>query len=297
MKNILIGNGLNLTNYNENSFLSKHNIYDRFIENLNKYWIIINKLVNLKELNIEPLKQELNSADGIETLAGKVFQYIYNKIELKRKFSWNDSYRLIEILGEISIKSIFFCENKFLIPKISDEYKSKIERIYDNIFTLNYIEDWDNNGNVKYLHGNLKKYVRKYSNIGSMLLSNNKQYLSFKEEEYEKIDFKDIVFMPTNSIVNKYNYIVQGLCPRDNLYPADDLVPYSGRDIYKYLDNLDNIDVFGMSPYGDETIIGKIKKIENKKIYVHNLNKAEIDEWKKYEIENCFVDSNEFLDN
>ncbi len=297
MENILIGNGLNLTNYNENSFLSAHNIYDRFIENLNKYWIIIYELVHLEKLNIEPLMQELDFNDGIEILAGKVFQYIYNKIELKRKFSWNDSYRLIEILGEISIKSIFFCENNFLIPKISDEYKNKIERTYDNIFTLNYIEDWDNNGKVKYLHGNLKKYVKIYSDIGSMLLSNNKKYVNFKETEYEKIDFKDIVFMPTNSIVDKYNYIVQGLCPRDNLYPAEDLVPYAGRDIYKDLDNLDNIEVFGMSPYGDETIINKIKKIKNKKIYVYNLNKFEIDEWKKYGIENCFVDSKIFLDN
>lgn len=30
MKNLLIGNGLNLTNYKENSFLESNEIYDRF---------------------------------------------------------------------------------------------------------------------------------------------------------------------------------------------------------------------------------------------------------------------------
>lgn len=297
MRNLLIGNGLNLTNYEENAFLRADNIYDRFIENLTTYWNIINKIVYQSKMDLGELIQKLDCKTGIEKLAGITFQYIYDKITSKREFTWNDAYRLVEILGEISIKSIFFKEDKFFIPQISNEYKNKIEKSYDNIFTLNYIEDWDEQGIVQYLHGNLKKYVSTYSDIGSSVLSNNKDYCDFKTNEYKKIDFKDIVFMPTNEIVNKFNYIIQGLHPRDNLYPADDLFPYDGRDIYKELDALENIDIFGMSPDGDESVIDRIKNIKNKKIYVYKLNEKEIKKWKNYGIEGSFIDSSKFLNN
>ena len=297
MRNLLIGNGLNLTNHTENLFLKPNEIYDRFINNLTIYWNIINKLVDQKEMNLESLAKLLNSNKGIEENAGKVFKFIYDEITLKREFTWNDSYRLVEILGEIAIKSIFFKENTFLIPNITDEYINKITTKYDNIYTLNYIENWYRGKNINYLHGNLKNYINSYCDIGSMLLSHNAKYCDFKTNEYIKIDFKDIIFMPINDIINKYNYIVQGLYPRNNLYPAKDLFPYAGRDIYKKLEHLENIDVFGMSPYGDEAIINKIKKIRNKSIYVYKLNNNEINKWKSYGIENCFIDSEEFLNN
>lgn len=295
MRNLLIGNGLNLTNYEENNFLISENIYLRFIKNLNDYWNIMNELVALNNIDLEKLLLILNKNDGIEKLAGKVFQYFYNEITLRRNFSWNDGYRLIEILGEISIKSIFFKNDNFLIPKIANEYKNKIEKTYNNVFTLNYIEDWDECGIVKYLHGNLIQYVTDYCDIGSNILSHNKKYSNFKANEYKKIDFKDIVFMPTNDYINKYNYIVKGLYPRDDLFPADDLFTYGGRDIYKDLNELENIDIFGMSPDGDEAIIKKISKIKDKRIYVYKLNKDEINKWKSYNIDDCFIDSSKFL--
>ncbi len=101
--------------------------------------------------------------------------------------------------------------------------------------------------------------------------------------------------MPTNNIVDKYNYIIDGLYPSNDLFPAEDLFPYGGRDIYKNLDNIDKIEIFGMSPYGDKTIIDKIKKIKNKKIFVYNLEQDQINEWEKYGINNCFIDSSRFL--
>lgn len=248
-------------------------------------------------MNLEKLIKQLSPKEGIEENAGKVFRYIYYEITLKREFTWNDSYRLVEILGEISIKSIFFKENLFMIPKITDEYINKITAKYDNIYTLNYIEDWDKSENLNYLHGNLKKYINSYCDIGSRVLSYNPEYCKFKINDYIKIDFKDIIFMPINEIINKYNYIVEGLKPRDNLYLANDLFPYGGRDIYKNLEKLENIDIFGMSPYGDEALIDKIKYIKNKNIYVYKLNGNEINKWMSYGIKDCFVDSKEFLNN
>lgn len=169
MRNLLIGNGLNLTNYEENAFLRADNIYDRFIENLTTYWNIINKIVYQSKMELGELIQKLDCKTGIEKLAGITFQYIYDKITLKREFTWNDAYRLVEILD--------------------------------------------------------------------------------------------------------------------------------GRDIYKELDALENIDIFGMSPDGDESIIDRIKNIKNKKIYVYKLNEKEIKKWKNYGIEGSFIDSSKFLNN
>lgn len=297
MRNWLIGNGLNLTNYEKNYFLAINSIYNRFINNLINYWELINKLFYQDKMDLEELVEKLDSSNkkGIEDIAGIVFQYVYEQIELKRKFNKNDSYRLVEILGEISIKSIFFKDNSFNIPKISDDYINKILNDYNKIFTLNYIEDWDKNSKVKYLHGNVKKYINSYCDICSSVLSYNKEYCNLRRGNYVKVDFKDIVFMPTNNIVDKYNYIIGGLYPSNDLFPAEDLFPYGGRDIYKDLDSIDNIEIFGMSPYGDKTIIDKIKKIKNKRIFVYNSDEDEINEWKKYGINDCFIDSSRFL--
>ena len=295
MRNLLIGNGLNLTNYKENSFLHSSNIYNRFIQNLHSYWDIICKLVYQNEMDINTLIYRLDPSDGIEKLAGIVFQYIYDNVILNEKFIRNYSYRLVEILGEISIKSIFFEDNIFKVPKIEDKYINKILNEYDKVFSLNYIEDWDKNNKVKYLHGNLRKYINSFSDIGSSVLSNNKDYILFKATEYKKIDFRDIVFMPTNDIISKYNYIIEGLNPGDDLFPADDLFPYEGRDIYKELDNLNNIDIFGMSPDGDDAIINKLKNIKDIKIYVFEMKTKEIEKWKNYGIKAEFIDSGKFI--
>lgn len=297
MRNLLIGNGLNLTNYDKNNWLAINSIYNRFVKNLMNYWELINKLFYQDKMKLDELIKKLENTDkkGIEDIAGIVFQYVYEQIELKRKFNQNDSYRLVEILGEISIKSIFFKDKSFNIPKISDEYIEKILNDYTNVFTLNYIEDWDKNGKVQYLHGNIKKYIDSYCDIGSNVLSHNKEYCQLRKGNYIKVNFKDIVFMPNNNIVDKNNYIINGLYPSNDLFPAEDLFPYGGRDIYKNLDNIDNIEIFGMSPFGDKAIIDKIKKINNKKIFIYNLNESEIIEWKKYGIDNCFIDSSKFL--
>lgn len=295
MKNLLLGNGLNLAN--NNKFLDSQEIHNRFIENLREYWNLINKLLAIDNTDCEQLIQQLEFKNGgIEKETGKIFDYIHDEVISTREFTANDEYRLIEILGEIAIKSIFFENNKFLIPKISDEYIEKIYQ-YDNIFSLNYIEDWDNKKIVKYLHGNLKKYISGNSNIGSKLLNNNKNYTIFKKEKYEKIDFKDIIFMPTNNFTDKYDYINEGLTLNDGLRLDNDVVLSDGRDIYKDLDILEELDVFGVSPDGDEALIKRIRNVKKLKIYVYKLeeNKNEKRKWESFGINADFPDSEDFL--
>ena len=295
MQNLLIGNGLNLTNYEKNSFLSANEIGSRFVTNLIHYWPLIEKLINAKNIDLSAALATLDLSNGIEILAGQIFEYIF--IKIKDSFNWNYCYRLIEILGEISIKSIFFKNKQFMIPEITHDYISAIEK-YDNIFSLNYIEDWDIHSRVIFLHGNLTNYIQNYCDIGSNILSHNNEYQNFKKDNYQKINFLDIVFMPSNKIVNKYNYIKQGLVLNKcglQLYPTDDLFSYDGRDLYSKLDNIDSIEIFGMSPYGDESLIRKIKQIKKIKIYVYNKNPKEIDAWINLGINAEFIDSKEFL--
>lgn len=70
--------------------------------------------------------------------------------------------------------------------------------------------------------------------------------------------------MPTNDILNKYNYIEEGLFPEKcglSVYPANDLFLYGGKDMYS------------------------------------DLNESEINKWREFGVNANFIDSKEFLKN
>ena len=69
----------------------------------------------------------------------------------------------------------------------------------------------------------------------------------------------DIVFPPSEVEKDKM-VCVTGIYPSDRLYPADDLFLYRAKELYTDLDLVDELDVFGMSPFGDESIIEKINE-------------------------------------
>lgn len=299
MRNLLIGNGLNLTN-KENDFLYNNRIVFRFKENLKKYYQIFKEMFRLTIDNFDGLLDSINENEGIEIVAGKVFDYIHDEVKKTGEFSWNDCYRLIELISEIAIKSIFFENETFKIPTISDEYQEKIKNTYNNIFSLNYIEDWDIENKVIYLHGNIKKYINNYCDISSKLLTHNDVYKKLKNKDAIKIDFSEIIFIPTNYLVDKYIYVEEGLVPQKcglNVYPANDLFPNGGRSIYEKIEKIESLEILGVSPYGDEALIKKISKIPQIRIYIYNLNQNEILKWKESGIEAEFVDSEEFLKN
>lgn len=176
------------------------------------------------------------------------------------------------------------------MPKLTQEYINKIEK-YDKVLTLNYIEEWDKKNKVIYLHGNLKEYC----DIGSKILSANNDYKKFKTKDYVKIYFRNIIFIPTNEFVNKEDYVSKGLLPSDRLFPAEDLFLFKTRDIYQTLDSIESIDIFGVSPYGDISLINRLKKIKIINIYVFNLNEKEIQEWEKHGIKYNFINSKDFF--
>ena len=78
---------------------------------------------------------------------------------------------------------------------------------------------------------------------------------------------------------------------------TNDLFPSSGMgDLYAKLDDMEKLDIFGMSPYGDEDLINKITKIKDVTVYVYDLkNNSEKDEWIKKVKNVKLKDSEEFL--
>lgn len=90
----------------------------------------------------------------------------------------------------------------------------------------------------------------------------------------------DIVFAPSEVEKDKL-VCVTGISPSNRLYPADDLFLYRAKELYADLDLVDELDVFGMSPFGDESIIEKINEKNLIRIFVYNKN--ENDETKVWE--------------
>ena len=71
-----------------------------------------------------------------------------------------------------------------------------------------------------------------------------------------------------------------GLVPSDFLYPSDDLFPEDSNPLYSQLEELDELDLLGMSPDGDQSLIDKIKEIKQEKrdnfkvsVYIRNYEK------------------------
>lgn len=281
MKSLLIGNGLNLAN--NNFYLNIDMVKNRFFTELKEKLVLFQKALYLDELNYDDIyKYIAKEYIGIEELAGHLFDYIQTKVTEKREFSENDNYRTIELIGIIALRALFIINNQFIEPQVTNSYTSKINK-YDKIFTLNYIESWDKNNKCTYLHGNISKYFQNYNgqSITTNILIHNPEIKDCFKNNPVVLDLGEIIFVPDNKKADKLSYVGTPYYPSNTLYPADDLFLKDFKDIYEDLNNVESLDIFGVSPYGDKSLINKLMKIPQITIYVHNSNKLEIMEWKK----------------
>ena len=294
MKSLLIGNGLNLAN--NNFYLNIDMVKNRFFTELKEKLILFQKALYLDELNYDDIyKYIIKEYIGIEQLAGHLFDYIQAKVNEKRKFNENDNYRTIELIGIIALRALFIINNQFIEPQVTELYTSKMNK-YDKIFTLNYIESWDKNNSCIYLHGNISKFFQNYNgqSVTTNILIHNPEIKDYFKDNPVVLDLGEIIFVPDNKKVNKLSYVGTPYYPSNTLYPADDLFLKESKDIYEDLDNAESLDIFGVSPYGDKSLINKLMKIPQITIYVHNLNELEIMEWKKSLPWAIFKDSSSF---
>lgn len=93
--------------------------------------------------------------------------------------------------------------------------------------------------------------------------------------------------------------ITLGRYPSENLYPAEDLFLHEPIKLYKELNPIKSIEIFGMSPYGDNSLIEKLNHMEHIIVYVHDKdNNPETIEWNNLlKCPHIIKDSTEIMNN
>jgi len=185
--------------------------------------------------------------------------------------------RLLDAIICTALSAIFYDGAKRL-GMVYDEFKLPKMDSFDKIFTLNYMEFWDDAHRCIHLHGQYDNSLF-HENGKTFILYSEERYRGF--ENYDKVVAKlrdtynlqpfytwNIVFSPEFS--KKNEMITLGQYPSDKLYPANDLFLRERKQLYQELDGIKEIEIFGMSPYGDESLLEKMNNMEHVTVYVYN---------------------------
>ena len=200
----------------------------------------------------------------------------------------------------MAVNAIFFDDKGKLPSKFSEDTLPNFAS-YDSVFTMNYYEFWDKDRICTHLHGffDLSAIRNDTQLLFSSQRSRLNEYITAIQSisgNSEYVDLNRIVFAPEG--IGKDQLIaVRGLYPSNKLYPADDLFLLSPRKLYTELIGIHEIEVFGLSPYGDESLIEALNKIHHVKIYVYDKknNKEGIIWDEKLKTEHIIVDSSEIM--
>lgn len=276
-KGLLLGNGVNICMGIKE--LESSRIGERFRKNVSIYVEIIQNLfgVQVEEFLIQ--LETVSEKTDIESLADMLYRYIReNKIG-----TWldNDEYRIQDVITCICITSIFYNEDGKIHPNC-DITKLPQMQGYDYIFSLNYFEYWDDEKKCTHLHGKIDlSELRNEKN--AILVSSIRMHLPEYAKAVEAIKKKynvieytidDIILAP-KSIEKKKLVCVTGVLVSENLLCSDDLYMYTPKDLYVELGKVDELDIFGMSPYGDKSIVDEINKIERVRVFVYDRDNNE----------------------
>lgn len=300
-KSLLLGNGINIRLGIDS--LKASEIRKRFSDNLKIYKPLIEKMF---DVNMNKIIEEYSNVAEDESIE-KLVTILEESIIKNHKgyFTKNDEIRLEDIIVDIGLTSIFFNVKTGINLKRQDVALKLAD--YKNIFTLNYYEFWDENHICKYLHG--KFDLSMYDNIKKKILISEKwknipEYKKIIDELHKENDIDilyrnntDVILSSTNKHKDKLHYVA-GLYSSNDIYPSDDLLLINCKQLYKELDGIEHLDIYGMSPYGDVAIINKIKNVKNVKVYVYDKeHNAQLKEWGKIlSTTNCeILDSGEFV--
>lgn len=301
-KSLLLGNGINIRLGIDS--LKASEIRKRFSDNLKIYKPLIEKMF---DVNMNKIIEEYSNVAEDESIE-KLVTILEESIIKNHKgyFTKNDEIRLEDIIVDIGLTSIFFNVKTRINLKRQDVALKLAD--YKNIFTLNYYEFWDENHICKYLHG--KFDLSMYDNIKKKILISEKwkdipEYKKIIDELHKENDIDilyrnntDVILSSTNKHKDKLNYVA-GLYPSNDIYLSDDLLLINCKQLYKELDGIEYLDIYGMSPYGDVAIINKIKNVKNVKVYVYDKehHDDQLKEWEKIlSTTNCKIsDSGEFV--
>lgn len=284
-KSLLLGNGINARIGIRG--LSETEIKERFRHNIYKASPSLEALYGIT-LSEDICNDIIDSSqtNGIEVLAGSLYKYVKNqKINV---WTLNDEIRLQDVVECIALTSIFYDGKGKICTDLNPE-KLLDTSEYERIFTLNYKEFWDKMNECIYLHGRID--LDSFEDVENMLLvsrerNNLQEYQEAikvikKVTNVQLINASNIIFAP-NCLEKKELINVAGVYPSDNLYPADDLFLHSKKQLYIQLEGVKELDIFGLSPYGDDSLIDIINRMESVTVYIHNMkSNKQTDEWDK----------------
>ena len=284
-RNLLLGNGINMHLDVKGMQLDK--IANRFFESLiisSDFFELMFHVKFTSELCNE--FRSKTSKLGIESLAFKVYEYLENRIS---PIYDNDRLRILDAIICCAMTAIFY-ENDVQLGNHWNHANLPDFSRYQHIYTLNYYEFWDEEGRCEYLHG---KYIMedwKHDGKPVMHYSDERYvgYPGYKEivekmackYNMQKLNTAMLIFSP--EFHSKLEMAYLGGYPSNKLKPAADIFPMEVPKLYKELDSVNEIEIFGMSPYGDDDLIKKINRMDKVTVYVYNLkNSHEADVWKK----------------
>lgn len=283
-KGLLLGNGINGRLGIED--LSKDRIRQRFQNNIDVYSPIIETFFGVK-INNEFYSKLCGESYGIESHASSLYEYI--KENKKTEWIDNDECIVQDVISAICCTSIFYNREGKIVVHYDKSKMLQIDK-YDYIYTLNYVEFWDAKQKSMYLHGKIDFDALedvKNAILISKRMMNNKGYaeaVKVLKESCNIVEFcsDNIIFAPSK--IQKSNLInVTGILPSQNLFPSNDLFLYNPKQLYNDLNMVKELDIFGVSPYGDDNLIDIVNCMSEVCVYIYDKssNKEEEDEWKK----------------
>lgn len=263
----MLGNGINSNS--DSDLLTNGNILKRFSYFYNLF------LDDIKQADLKlELSDAINSVSrfkgNIEEIAAEIYDCVKKRfINKVGYFSGNHEQRIKRFLKEVALNAIFKKEENIIHIAINNEIVRKICG-YDTILSLNYYEYWDDSRRSIHLHGKVDFDGNKIKNI-------------------DKCVFSPLLDMPKSKS--------DALYPSEHLFPSDDTFPMGEYTLYKEFEDINEIEIFGVSPTGDNELIEALSKIEKIKIFVYNLNinNQEINSWEKIIKHAEYQDSKEFL--
>lgn len=276
---LLLGNGINIrlgiTDLDTNKVASR---FERMMKEC------INPLCKEFEIDYtDDFVVDISCNNGIEHLVGEVYRYI----KAKKPGCWikNDDIKLQDLMTAIGFVSIFFDE-KGLINTTYNMGDIPSFEGYDRIYSVNYTEFWDTSDRCVHLHGraDLDKIKEEWDRVKCR----NENVIN----GLLGLALPGIIFAPIQITKTDLD-MVKGLYPSDNLYPGYGIYPNEGIKLYKELEEVDTIDVFGLSPYGDRKLIDALNIMNKVRVYIYNMknNDKDVKDWN-----NLLVCEHEFRD-
>lgn len=283
-RNLLVGNGIN-THLNV-SDMTMSDIVFRFRKDLIISSPFYELLFNVSFTgNVCDHLFANNKRLGIESLAEIIYSYIIKNTP--QKMTLNLRMRLIDAIICTAMTAIFYNENRKIGQKY-DALKLPNMDLFQKIFTLNYKEFWDSDCKCIYLHGQYNNELVE-ENDKPVILYSEERYRGFKNYDdvvmqlghiynLSPLYTRDIVFSPEFS--KKSEMIKMGQYPSENLFPADDLFLHNSAKLYEELEGINQIEIFGMSPYGDDCLLEIINDMNFVTVYVYDKNNNfEAEDW------------------